>query len=127
VNGFLVGAAMPHWTSPKLNDFRTAMQKYVTGGVLGSWSEMAWAAGKLMEVFAKGFPANPTAADFLKGLYAVNGETLGGLVPPLAYQEGKGSDLSNLCIVPMKVDGGKYVPKDGDNFTCAPGWQPVKK
>jgi branched-chain amino acid transport system substrate-binding protein len=127
VEGFLVGAAMPHWTSPKLNDFQAAMQKYVPGGVLGSWSEMAWGAGKLMEVIAKTFPAKPASADFLKGLYALNGETLGGLVPPLAYREGKGSDLSNLCIVPMKVDGGKFVPKNGDSFECAPGWQPVHK
>jgi branched-chain amino acid transport system substrate-binding protein len=127
VDGFLVGAAMPHWTSPKLNEFRAAMQRYVPGGVLGSWSEMAWGAGKLLEVIAKGFGDKVTSADFLNGLYALNGETLGGLVPPLAYQKGQGSDLSNLCIVAMKVEGGKFVPAKGDNFTCAPGWQPVRK
>jgi branched-chain amino acid transport system substrate-binding protein len=124
---FLIGAGMPHWTSPKLNDFRGAMQKYVPGGVLASWSEMAWGAGKLIEVIGKDLPAKPTSADFLKGLYALNGETLGGLVPPLAYQEGKGSDQSNFCIIPMRIHNKQYIPKDGDNFTCAPGWQPVHK
>jgi hypothetical protein len=26
----------------------------------------------------------------------------------------------------MKITGGKYVPKDGDNFACLPGWSPPK-
>ena len=52
---------------------------------------------------------------------------LGGLVPPLAYREGRGSDLSNLCIVPRRVEGGKCTTKDGDNFFCAHGWRPVQQ
>jgi branched-chain amino acid transport system substrate-binding protein len=127
VEGFLVGATTPHWTSPRLNDFRAAMQRFVPNGVLGSFSEAAWAAGKMLEKIATGFPDRPTSADFLKGLYALDGETLGGLMPPLTYLPGQGSDASNYCVVPMQVEGGKFVPKDGDNFSCAPGWQPVKK
>jgi branched-chain amino acid transport system substrate-binding protein len=127
VEGILIGAAVPHWTSPKLDDFRVALRKYVPGGVLGSQSATAWAAGKLMEVIAQGFPDKPTSADFLKGLYALNGETLGGLLPPLTYREGMGSDESNLCVVLLRVEGGKFVPLAGDSFTCAPGWQPIRK
>jgi branched-chain amino acid transport system substrate-binding protein len=40
IDGVLVGASMPHWTSPKLNDYRAAMQRYVPGGILpvtASW------------------------------------------------------------------------------------------
>lgn len=127
VEGFVVGAAMPHWSSPKLDDYRIAMQKYVPGGVLASIGEMAWAAGKLIETIGRQFPDKPTSSDFLRGLYALDGETLGGLVPPLTYRPGQGSDQSNYCIVPMRIVKGKHVPRNGDEFTCAPGWQPVRK
>jgi branched-chain amino acid transport system substrate-binding protein len=127
IDGILIGASMPHWDSPKLSDYRAALQRYVPGGIKASYGELAWAAGKLLEVISKGFGDKPTSPDFLRGLYALRGETLGGLVPPLSYREGQGSDQSNRCIVPLRVEGGKFVPKKGDAFTCEPGWQPVQK
>ena len=66
IEGFLIGATKPHWTSPKMADFQSAMKRYVPGGVLASYSEMAWAGGKLIEAISKDFPDKPTSADFLK-------------------------------------------------------------
>lgn len=127
IDGVLIGASMPHWDSPKLADYRAALQRYVPGGIKASYGELAWAAGRLLEVISRGFPDKPTSADFLRGLYALRGETLGGLVPPLSYREGQGSDQSNHCIVAMRVESGKFVAKKGDEFTCEPGWKPVQK
>lgn len=127
VEGVVLGAGLPHWESPKLADYRQAVERYVPGAIKGTFGQVGWVAGKLLEVVSRGFPAKPTKDDFLKGLYALNGETLGGLIPPLSYREGKGHDDSNYCIIPMKVESGRFVPKDGDNFLCAPGWQPVRK
>jgi len=45
----------------------------------------------------------------------------------LAYKEGVGHDSSDMCVIPTRVEGGKFVPQNGDNFLCAPGWQPVQK
>ena len=127
VEGTIVGAAFPHWTSPKLADYSAAVARYVPGGTRGSIGIYSWAGGKLLEAAARAFPAEPTKDDLLKGLYALNGETLGGIVPPLTFKPGQGSDLSNLCTVPLKVENGQFVAPNGDAFTCAPGWEPVRK
>lgn len=105
-------------------EYRTALARYVPGGILASASEGAWVTGKMMEVLAPALPDGPvTRADFLKALYALRGETLGGLVPPLTYREGQSHDAANLCIYPIKVQGGKFVPQGG--LACPPGWKPV--
>src|SRR5207248_209476 len=86
--GILVSGSFPSWESPLLADFRAAMARYVPGGIKASLSVQNWVAGKLLEQIAKGLPENPTSEDVLRGLYALKGETLGGLMPPLAYREG---------------------------------------
>jgi branched-chain amino acid transport system substrate-binding protein len=127
VEGVLLGAGIVSWDSPKMADYRAAMNRYAPGGVLANISQFAYMAGKLMETMAQSWPPQPTTADVVKGLYALRGETLGGTIPPLAYKEGAGHDSSDLCVVPTRVEGGKFVPQNGDNFLCAPGWQPVQK
>jgi branched-chain amino acid transport system substrate-binding protein len=127
VDGVLLGAGIVSWDSPKMADYRAAMNRYAPGGVLANISQYAYMAGKLLEKMAASWPAEPTTADVVKGLYALKGETLGGTIPPLAYKEGVGHDSSNLCVFPTRIEGGKFVAKDGDNFLCAPGWQPVQR
>jgi branched-chain amino acid transport system substrate-binding protein len=125
IEGVLVSASILHWDSPKLADWRKAIAR-IPGAIKHSFSIQAWTAGKLIELIGRGFPAKPTSADFLRGLYALNGETLGGMIPPLTYIEGKGSGPTNYCVVPTRIQDGKFVPKNGDEHFCAPGWQPVR-
>lgn len=126
VEGFVATGVLP-LESPVLADYRAAIQRYVPGGqeTMGSWSIMGWAAGKAFELAGKAFPAGKVAsADILQGLYQfANGQTLGGIVAPLDFREGQANDKSksSLCGVPMKVENGKFVPRDGDNRVCPPG------
>ena len=120
VEGVLIGGYGPYWESPKLKDYNSALDQYVPGAVKSSLGVMAWSAGKLLEAIAPALPAVPTSADILARLYALNGETLGGLSTPLFYRPGEGSDKINSCIVPLSVKKGKFVPKNGDNFICPP-------
>jgi branched-chain amino acid transport system substrate-binding protein len=125
VEGVHVGAAIPNWDSPKLADYRAALRRYVPGAHPSSFGGMQWAAGKLLELLARNFPDQPTSADVLKGLLGLRGETLDGLVAPLTYGGGPGGgNMRTACTVMVKVEGGKFVPLDGDNFTCAPGLEP---
>jgi len=124
--GVTIGASMMDWNSPKMADYRAAMAKYVPGGTLASFGENSWINGKLLEVLAKSFPdKGVTGQDVLKALYAVNGETLGGLVPPLVFKEGVDHDRVNLCGYPTKIEGGKFV--QDDKYFCQPDWKPVTK
>jgi branched-chain amino acid transport system substrate-binding protein len=127
VEGVLLGAGIVSWDSPKMADYRAAMNRYAPGGVLANISQYPYMAGKLLETMALSWPPQPTTADVVRGLYALKGETLGGTIPPLTYKEGVGHDASDQCVVPTRVEGGKFVPQNGDNFLCAPGWQPVQK
>jgi branched-chain amino acid transport system substrate-binding protein len=101
------------------------MARYVPDGEMSTLGAEMWGAGKLIELLAKRFPANPTAADFLDGLYALRGETVGGIFPPLAFVKGKGHAATNQCVIPVKVAGGQFKPLSDDRFSCAPGWTPV--
>jgi len=127
VEGVLLGAGIVSWDSPKMADYRAAMNRYAPGGVLANISQYAYMAGKLLETMAVSWPAQPTTADVVKGLYALRGETLGGTIPPLAYKEGVGHDASDMCVIPTRVEGSKFVAQNGENFLCAPGWQPIAK
>jgi branched-chain amino acid transport system substrate-binding protein len=84
-----------------------------------------WVAGKLIEKVAERFPARPTSADVLNGLYSLRGETLGGRIPPITYTRGKGNADVNICSVTARIEGGKWIELKGpDSFSCAPGWKP---
>jgi len=127
LDGILIGGMWPHWTSPKLADYREAVARFGQGVAKGSTSIAAYEGGKLLELISKSFPANPTSQDVINGLYGLNGETLGGLMPPLTYIPGQPSDSANLCVIPFKIDNGEFITKDGDNYTCAPGWKPAHR
>ncbi|MDQ1503428.1 MAG: branched-chain amino acid transport system substrate-binding protein, partial [Actinomycetota bacterium] len=126
VEGTVVASSTVPWsTSPRMAGYRAAMERFVPGGELSTLGAEMWGSGKLIEVLARRFPANPTSADFLDALYALRGETVGGIFPPLAFVKGQGHVATNQCVVPVKVVGGQFKPLSDDQFSCAPGWRPV--
>jgi branched-chain amino acid transport system substrate-binding protein len=126
VEGTVVASSTVPWsTSPRLADYRAAMARFLPDGELSTLGAEMWGSGKLIELLARRFPANPASADFLDGLYALRGETVGGIFPPLAFVKGKGHAATNQCVVPVKVVAGQFKPLSDDQFSCAPGWRPV--
>lgn len=127
IDGLLLAGQMPHWDSPKLAEYKAKLKQWVPNAPLSGMSAAVWTMLKMMEKAAPGFSANPTSADILKGLYSLNGETMGGLLPPTTYIEGKRHGDTNPCIVPLRVQSGKFIAVNGDNWSCPPGWVPLKK
>lgn len=83
---------------PAIQALNAAMDKYYPGARKNpvQWDETAvstWASGLLIEdaVKAAGIPASaaPTAAEVVKGLESLHGDTLQGLAPPLTFAAGK--------------------------------------
>jgi branched-chain amino acid transport system substrate-binding protein len=127
LEGVYTSSSVPMWNlSPKMADYRDALKKYVPGGFASAWGATPWVGGKLLEKLAKAFPPNPTPADVLAGLYSLNNETLGGLLPGISYYKGETHKMTNMCMVPVVMKDKKFVPRDGDpdKFICAPGWKP---
>jgi branched-chain amino acid transport system substrate-binding protein len=127
LEGVFTSSPTPMWSiSPKMADYREALKKYVPGGVGAAWGAEPFVAGKLLEKMSKNFSPVPTPADVLAGLWSLNNETLGGLLPGITYYKGETHRNSNLCMVPIRIKDGKFLPRDGDaeTFICAPGWKP---
>jgi branched-chain amino acid transport system substrate-binding protein len=111
-------------TTPAEKGFESALKKYapsvLTSANFGENEAETWAAGMLFEAAAKAgkLGDNPTPADVLKGLYALRGDTLGGLAPPLTFKPG--AHAVN-CWFTMDITGGAFTTPDGQDTTCEPG------
>ena len=114
-------ATAPYGSSPLLKPYREAVARFVPGARLAGYGSTAWVQGKLMERLADFFgdKPNPGSADILEALYSLRGETLGGLVPPITFNQGPHGRV-NRCMVPIKIAKGAIVaPLGNDKFVCA--------
>jgi branched-chain amino acid transport system substrate-binding protein len=86
---------------------------------LNQHAVQGYISGKLFEAAVKA-SADPdvTPASVKKGLYALKGETLGGLTVPLTYTQGKPT-LFN-CYFISQVKAGQFVEPNGLTPECAP-------
>jgi branched-chain amino acid transport system substrate-binding protein len=107
---------------PAIKQFLDALDKYAPGVRTGDQFSAnviyPWIAGRLFEAAAKAANIGPTStpADVKKGLYALKGETLGGLTAPLTYTEGKPTLLT--CYFAIDITGGKYVTQGNGQPIC---------
>ena len=78
----------------------------------------SWIAGKLFEAAADraGMTSDSTPADVARGLGEIDGDTLGGLAPPLTYSD---TDRSYpTCYYVGEVRDGQLEARDGGNSIC---------
>jgi branched-chain amino acid transport system substrate-binding protein len=103
--------------------FHAALQKYAPSlgtpaSPLNDQVTQAWASGKLFEAAVKAAGNGPiTPASIKKGLYALRGDTLGGLTVPLTYTPGKPSPQN--CYFSYSILGGKFIEPHGLKPVCA--------
>jgi hypothetical protein len=102
-----------------------ALNKYAPGVTTGpNFGEVvlsSWAAGVELQLAAQAghISAHPTAAQIIRGLYALpKGTTLDGLSPPLTFVKGK--DASNACSYEMGIKNAKFVELGGGKPFCVP-------
>jgi branched-chain amino acid transport system substrate-binding protein len=99
-----------------LNTFKPGL---LDSAEFSAGSSMVWAAGMLFEAAAQAghLGDSPTPAGVLAGLYALKGETLGGLTAPLTYTKDKPTSLK--CWFYYQVKDGKFTNPFGVSPTCA--------
>ena len=96
--------------SPSLGSSAAPSNPFAVGAYLG---------GKLFEAAVKAAGTDSiTSASVKQGIYALKGETLGGMSPPLTFKEGQ-PNLFN-CYYAGKVTGGKFVTLNDGKPQCAP-------
>jgi branched-chain amino acid transport system substrate-binding protein len=109
----------PYMDGPYMADYREAVAKYVPGGPMGGTGAAGWAGVKLVEKLAPAWGDQPTTQKVIDSLYALRGETLGGLIPPLTFPKAADRTRVNLCGVPLQFDGQKIRAPLGNKFHCA--------
>jgi branched-chain amino acid transport system substrate-binding protein len=125
LDGLILASRTPAYsTSPLLAAYRDSMAKYQPGKALGDVGAGAFVNGALLEKYADKFFAKKTVAssDFLDLLYSLHGEKLGGLLPGITFPKSDDRFLTNQCISPVRLEGGKFVQQGG--FVCSPTWKP---
>jgi branched-chain amino acid transport system substrate-binding protein len=107
-------------TKPMYDALATYAPGVTTGPNFGEVVVQAWAAGVLFQLAADAgnVSAKPTSAQILRGLYALKGTTIDGLVAPITYHKGK--PASNPCFYEMGIKNKKFVELGGGKPFCVP-------
>jgi branched-chain amino acid transport system substrate-binding protein len=71
-----------------------------------------WAAGLLFQAAAANAGNNPTGQSIISGLYALQGNTLGGFAPPLTFTQGKPHSVPYFFDIAIK-NGQWFAPFGG--------------
>jgi branched-chain amino acid transport system substrate-binding protein len=108
--------------TPAQKAYRDALAKYqpkmVNSPTDNSYSEAAWLDGQLISAAAKSITGDITAASLKTALYGLKGETLGGMIQPVTYQQGQATILG--CYFSWTVRSGQRVASAGNQYSCAP-------
>jgi branched-chain amino acid transport system substrate-binding protein len=119
---------LPFWDSsnPSVQQMNAAIDKYYPGlrtnaQLFSELSAMSWPSGILLEDAIKagglGPSDTPSAAEIVKGLESLHGDTLQGWAPPLTFTTGKPHPVS--CWFTAHMTGGVPQLVNGNKVTCA--------
>jgi branched-chain amino acid transport system substrate-binding protein len=108
---------------PAVDEYVQALRTYaptrLEKGV--SYQAWGWQSAKLLEAAARGrLSSQPTSQNILDGLWALNGETLGGLAPGKAartFSQGQPSK-ETFCVYETRISGGEWVAPQGLTPVC---------
>jgi branched-chain amino acid transport system substrate-binding protein len=108
--------------TPATQEYHDAFQQYgqdvINAPNNNSMVISAWASGKMFERVATNANLTPasTAADVVQGLYTIENETLGGLIPPTTYVEGQ--KAAPNCYFVSNIVEGQFEAPNGLEPSC---------
>jgi branched-chain amino acid transport system substrate-binding protein len=108
-------------STPATKAYQVAIAKYAPslGQEDGPEANYQWVAGQLFDAAVQASGSGTvTSASVKQGLYALKGETLGGLTQPLTFTKGQ-TPMFN-CWFTMAVIGEKFALPNGLSTECAP-------
>jgi branched-chain amino acid transport system substrate-binding protein len=107
---------------PATKTFHAALAKYepsvLSPASFNQDDADSWASGELFAAAAKAgkLGNHPTSKQLVSGLYKLKGDTLGGLAPPLTFNEGKPNSVS--CIYILSIFHGSIIEPQGHKQYC---------
>lgn len=104
--------------TPARAEFNQAFKTYDPNFKVDTLAATGWTAAKMFETAAtSSIGDEPKAADVLKGLYALNGNDLGGLTYPLRFSAGQKPPQTS-CFHLITIRNGTWVSDDGGKLQC---------
>jgi branched-chain amino acid transport system substrate-binding protein len=120
LNGLLAGQTDFPWIdsyTPAQATYQQAVKAYDPGLAGSATTAAEWTAGMLAVAADKDLGATPTSAQFLQGLWSIKNDNLGGLAPPLTFNQNAAATPSN-CYFLMGIQNGQFVDLDNGNTQC---------
>lgn len=121
LNGMLVGTytwAFPSEDTPAMQEFHDAFATFLPGVVPNGTHASGWVAAKAFEAAAQNMPQTPTSQAVLDGLYALNGDDLGGLTYPLTFTPGQTAPR-RICWSVVVLQDEQWTAPRGGSLECA--------
>jgi branched-chain amino acid transport system substrate-binding protein len=109
---------------PATQEAQDALKKYAPGvidsSVYGGHVSEVWSAGQMFAAAATAGHVGPTStsSQVKTGLYDLHNETLDGLIPPITYTKGQGTQAK--CYYIISVENGKFTEPNGLHYSCQP-------
>jgi branched-chain amino acid transport system substrate-binding protein len=103
--------------TPLTQAYQHAIHQYAPGLRGSGASSSVWPSGMLMLAVTANLPANSSSQDIFNGLWTIKNNTLGGLAPPLTYNQGQGA-AGSACYFLVEVQGGKWTAPKGSQTSC---------
>ena len=98
-------------------EFRAAMAQYAPDVELAGAPIQGWTSAKLLEAAGSSITEPPTSESVLAGLYALRGDTLGGLAPPLTFTRGEVAPRY-VCYWPLIIRDNDYRNSRDGSLEC---------
>jgi branched-chain amino acid transport system substrate-binding protein len=120
LNGLLAGQTNFPWVdsyTPAQAAYQQAVKQYDPQLAGSATTAAEWSAGMLAVAADKDLTATPTSAEFFQGLWSIKDNNLGGLAPPLTFNQGGDATPSN-CFFLMTLQNGQFVDLQNGNTTC---------
>ena len=101
---------------PAIAAYRATLKRVAPSLPIDQSTIVGWAAAKLFERAATGHLSDqPRSSDLLTGLWAINGDDLGGLTYPLRFEPGKAPGNGQPCGWAVVIKAKKHT-SDGQRF-----------
>lgn len=120
LNGLLAGQTDFPWVdayTPAQATYQQAVKQYAPQLASSATTAAEWTAGMLAVAAAKNLTATPTSAQFFQGLWSIKGNNLGGLAPPLTFNQNAPATPSN-CFFLMTLQNGQFVDLQNGSAQC---------
>lgn len=120
LNGLIAGQTDFPWVdsfTPAQATYQQAVKQYDPQLASSATTAAEWTAGMLAVAAAKDLTATPTSAEFLQGLWSIKNNNLGGLAPPLTFNQNAPATPSN-CFFLMTLQNGQFADLQNGSAQC---------